>query len=139
MRLLRLSVTAITLIMMAVGCAKVLDVPTPYIGDRLVIFGVLSPDSIPTVLITRTYPTVGTVTLSGKSIDNATVLLMTNNQAISQLYLVEPGRYEARNRVAFVAGQTYSYSVVAAGYPAVVSNPEPIPSAMQSVDRKSVV
>jgi hypothetical protein len=110
-----------------VACAKVLDVPTPYVGDKLVVFGVLSPDSIPTVIVTRTFPTVGTVDLRVAEISQATVYLLKAGRVIGQLPYQGSGRYQANTSLQVQSGEVYSYSVVASGFPSVQSDAERIP------------
>lgn len=110
------------------ACTKVLDVPTPYVGDKLVIVGVLTPDSIPTLLVTRTFQTVGNIDLKANIISNAQVYLLENGQQIGQLIHRANGQYEAPAKLKIREGKAYSYSVVAAGFPSVHSSYEEVPS-----------
>lgn len=111
-----------------VACAQVLNVPTPYVGNKLVIFGVLTPDSIPTLVVTRTYPTVGAVNLTTSTLTQASVFLLENGRLISQLQHQGHGLYQAPKGMKVSMGKAYSYSVTAAGFSPVQSDYEQIPA-----------
>lgn len=115
------------------GCTKELGFDLPYEGDRLVLYGILSPDSVATLLVSRTYPPTGRY-LYGRWVTSATVRLYEDSVFIDELRHQKDGRYVSTFKPK--AGKSYHYTVFSSEYGEAVSQPERIPNplAIQSYE-----
>lgn len=67
------------------SCEKVLNVTLPYEGNKFVIFGELSPESIVSIQVERTFPPTGDVTFSNSYLNSTQVVLIEDGQEVDEL------------------------------------------------------
>lgn len=115
------------------ACTKDLGIDLPYEGDRLVLYGVLSPDSIATLRVSQTYPTTGRY-LYGRWVVTAVVRLYEDSVFVEQLRHQSEGRYVSASNFKPQPGRLYHYTVSNAGFPDVQSTPERVPEPIR-IDR----
>ncbi|WP_208493121.1 DUF4249 domain-containing protein [Spirosoma utsteinense] len=115
------------------ACTKDLGVDLPYEGDRLVVYGVLSPDSVATLRVSRTYPTTGRYQY-GRWVLTAVVRLYEDSVLVEQLRHQSDGRYVSARKFKPQPGRFYHYTITNAGFPDVQSLPERVPEPIR-IDR----
>ncbi len=115
------------------ACTKDLGVDLPYEGDRLVVYGVLSPDSVATLRVSQTYPTTGRY-LYGRWVSTAVVRLYEAGVLVEQLRHQSDGRYVSTGNFKPMSGKVYHYTVSNAGFPDLQSLPERVPEPIR-IDR----
>ena len=116
-----------------VSCTKDLGFDLPYEGDRLVLYGVLSPDSVATLRVSQTYPPTGRY-MYGRWILTAVVRLYEEGVLVEQLRHQSDGRYVSESTFKPKPGKSYHYIVSNAGFPDVQSLPERVPEPIR-IDR----
>jgi hypothetical protein len=109
------------------GCQKELGYDLPYAGDRLVIYGFLSPDRVVGVNIGKSYPPTGDY-LFEDGIANATVALYEDDVLLEHLVHTERGNYVSGSGYRPQVGKAYFIKVTAEGFPPAETLPEVIPS-----------
>jgi hypothetical protein len=107
------------------SCEKELGYDLPYEGDRFVVYGVLSPDEIVSVQITKTYPPTGKYLF--EDIDYATVALYEDSIFVENLRHQGKGVYVSASKRKPETGKSYFVRVTAEGFPEAVTRPEKIP------------
>lgn len=112
------------------ACTKDLGIDLPYEGDRLVVYGVLSPDSVATLRVSQTYPTTGRY-VYGRWVVTADVRLYEDSALVEQLRHQYDGRYVSVNNFKPQPGRFYHYTVSNAGFPPLQSLPERVPEPIQ--------
>lgn len=112
------------------ACTKDLGVDLPYEGDRLVVYGVLSPDSIATLRVSQTYPPTGRY-LYGRWVSTAVVRLYEDSILVEQLRHQSDGRYVSASNFKPQPGKLYHYMVSNVGFPDVRSLPERVPEPIR--------
>lgn len=115
------------------SCEKELNIELPYNGNKLVIFGVLSPDKIVSIKLSKTIPPTG-LNEFGKGIDNATVKFFEDGKIVEILKYTSKGEYVSTNNFMPKIGKKYHVEVKAEGFPDVSSEPETIPSKISGID-----
>jgi hypothetical protein len=115
------------LILLFFSCEKGLDIDLPYDGDKLVIWGLLSPDRVVSIQLNKTYPPTGK-SLFIDGIANATVTLYENDVLVQQLVHKGSGVYSSPTNFKPKSGKTYAIKATASGFPALSTLPETIPS-----------
>jgi hypothetical protein len=115
------------------SCEKELDIDLPYDGDKLVVFGVLCPDKIITIKLTKTVPPTGLNEL-GEGVNNAIVKLFEEGKMVEILKYTSKGDYVSPSNFMPKVGKKYYIEAKAEGFPEITSEPEIIPSKVQSID-----
>jgi hypothetical protein len=112
------------------ACQRELDVALPYEGDRLVIYGLLSADSVVSVKIDKTAPPTGTF-LYADSVPNATAALFENGVFVENLQYTGREIYRSLSKFKPKAGSEYFLRVSAPGLPDAETEPVVVPAAVQ--------
>jgi len=108
------------------GCTRDIDYELAYPGDRLVINGVISPQSIVSVNISRSNAPSGEAPPE-LSVTNATVMLYENALLIEKLTYRQKGQYESASGFKPQPGKQYSLQVTAPGLPPAETTPAIVP------------
>jgi hypothetical protein len=111
-----------------VSCEKALNVTLPYEGNKFVIFGELSPESVVSIQIERTFPPTGEVTFSNSYLNSIKVVLIEDSQEVDELKRVDNSTifYSAKLYKPKV-GKTYKVRVEAPDFLTAESEPVLIP------------
>jgi hypothetical protein len=120
----------VLLVAIIAGCQKDLGVELPYEGKRLVVFGLISADSIVSVKVDGTGPPTG-VFLYADSVADASVELFEDGVFLETLKYTGKGIYRSPNNFKPVTGKGYSIKVTAPGFPPAETSSEIIPSRVQ--------
>jgi len=110
----------------ASGCTRDIDYELAYSGDRLVINGVISPQSIVSVNISRSNAPSGEAP-PDLFVTDATVLLYENALLIEKLMHQQKGQYESTSGFKPQPGKQYTLQVTAPGLPPAETLPAIIP------------
>jgi hypothetical protein len=110
------------------ACERELGVDLPYQGDRLVLYGVLFPDRVVSLKLSKTVPATGT-NLFGEGVTHATVSLFENDLFVENLIHTSEGVYTSANFKPKILN-SYTVKVVAEGFPAIETAPEIIPDTL---------
>ncbi|MFT2009154.1 DUF4249 domain-containing protein [Pontibacter sp. 13R65] len=108
------------------GCSKYLDYELPYLGDKLVVNGLLSPDSVVHLRVSRTLPVTGDYR-TDLAITGATVSFYENDKHVEDLRDTGNGMYASPSGFKPVPGMAYSVQVAAKGFVSVQTIPETVP------------
>jgi hypothetical protein len=126
----------ITALITLQSCEKELDVRLPFEGERLVIYGLISPDSTFHVTVGKTYPPTGKYnTLEDYGVEGAEVTIYENGSLLETLTEDGKGSYRSfayKPRV----GISYIVKVKAIGYPDAESEPELVPTPVRLIGHK---
>lgn len=109
-----------------VSCSKELDYELPYLGDKLVINGILTPSQVISLRVSKTAPVSSNLS-DNLGIDNAMVALYEGGVFLENLISVDTGTYISPSAYKPVAGKSYFVRVSAAGFPDVETMPEKVP------------
>jgi hypothetical protein len=128
MMLKRLFLVSLQLAMLAVlaACSKELDIELPYLGDKLVINGILTPGQVIQLRVSKTAP-VGSDLTENLGLRDATVALYEDSVFRENLRHTEQGTYISPSRYQPVAGRSYFVRVSAEGFAAAETRPETVP------------
>jgi hypothetical protein len=111
------------------NCNKNLELPVQE-APKLVIWGYLHPDSIPSVDLSTTYPLLDSLKKENAAISNVKVILWENNTPIDTLLEDTTGHYisvDKRPKVGF----SYYFTAESAGFPILKTSPDTIPEAIK--------
>lgn len=109
-----------------VSCTRDLGVDLPYAGDRLVLYSVLSPDSVAALIVGKTYPPTGRYVYQA-GISTAVVRLYEDSVLVEQLPHQRSGRYVSVSGFKPRPGRLYYYTVSTPGFPDAYSMGERVP------------
>ncbi|RIV18786.1 DUF4249 domain-containing protein [Fibrisoma montanum] len=123
-------VLSLLLLTGAFSCTKDLGVDLPYEGNRLILYGVLSPDSVVTLRVGHSYPPTGR-SVFDDGIQTAEVHLYEDSILVDKLAHQGEGFYVSTTSFKPTAGKSYYYQVLATGYPQAQSKPERIPDPVK--------
>ncbi|WP_019991224.1 DUF4249 domain-containing protein [Rudanella lutea] len=112
------------------GCTKELGFDLPYDGDKLVLYGVLSPDSVVSLRVSRTYPPTGRYNY-GRWVTNARVQLYEDSLLVEELSHLANGRYVSPSNFTPQPGRSYYFTVSSSGMPDSYSLPEQVPERIK--------
>jgi|GEM_PF-1899556 len=115
------------LLLAATGCRKTLDITLPYEGNRLVIYGLLSPDRTVSVKIARTFPVQGKNIYEDHVVKNAIVPLFENGTYRENLTHTTNGEYVSPSRFKPIVGKSYHIKVRASEFPDAETLPQIVP------------
>ncbi len=113
------------------NCQRYLDIELPYEGDRLVILGLLSPDSVITTRIQQTGPPTGRFLFSESIVPNATARLFENGVFVEELKHAGNSIYRSPSGFKPSTGKGYFLKVSAPNLPDAETGSEIIPSAVK--------
>jgi hypothetical protein len=114
------------LVIISSGCRREIDYELAYPGDRLVINGVISPQRIVTVNISRSNAPSGEAP-PDLSVTDATVRLYENSLLIETLMHRQKGQYESPSGFKTQPGKQYTLQVTASGFPPAETSPAIVP------------
>lgn len=114
------------------GCERPLGVDLPYEGDKLVLFGVLSPKNVVSLQISKTVPATGSH-IFGDGVTNAFVALYEDGIFIENLIHTSKGIYSSQKQYKPKIRKSYHVKITANGFPPVETLPEVIPDTLRSV------
>lgn len=112
------------------ACQRDLDVALPYEGDQLIIYGLLTADSVVSVRIDKTAPPTGTF-LFADSVPDATAALFENGIFVENLQYAGKEIYRSPSGFKPKAGGEYFLRVSAPGLPDAETEPEVVPAGVQ--------
>lgn len=112
-----------------IACSKEIKFKESEVEKKLVVNGLVCPDSLITVNVRKTTSILST---ENPIVTNADVILFENNLAIDTLKYFDQGNYKSAKYHAF-AGKTYSVSVKSPGYPDVNAI-DTVPEATSIID-----
>jgi hypothetical protein len=112
------------------ACQRDLDMALPYEGDRLVVYGLLSADSVVSVRIDKTAPPTGTF-LYADNVPDATAALFENGVFVENLRYASRETYRSPSGFRPKAGSAYFLRVSAPGLPDAETEPAVVPAAVQ--------
>ncbi|MDO1451456.1 DUF4249 family protein [Rhodocytophaga aerolata] len=119
--------TMLVLLLMLMGaCKKDLGVELPYEGERLIIYGLISADSVVSVKIDKTASPTGTF-MYGEGINDATVAFFEEGVFMENLHPLGKGIYRSPSGRKPQVGKGYSLRVEALGFPTAETSNEVIP------------
>ncbi len=124
------TVLAGLLIIVCQGCQRDLGVELPYEGNRLVVFGLISADSVVSVRIDKTAPPTG-VFLYSDSVSDATATLFEDGVFVENLNYIGKETYRSPSGFKPKAGKAYFLKVTVDGFPPVETEPEVVPSEVK--------
>ncbi|TXK33863.1 DUF4249 domain-containing protein [Pontibacter qinzhouensis] len=108
------------------SCTKDLDYELPYLGDKLVVNGLLSPDSVVSLRVSTTMPVTGDFRTK-LGVTAATVAFFENGMLVESLLHTGNGTYRSPSGFKPVPGKAYAVQVSAEGFAAVETLPETVP------------
>ncbi|MBD0256016.1 MAG: DUF4249 domain-containing protein [Cytophagales bacterium] len=126
----RMAILGGLVVLMLAACQRDLDVALPYEGDRLVIYGLLTADSVVSVRIDKTAPPTGPF-LYADSVPDATAALFENGVFVENLQYAGREIYRSPSGFKPKAGGEYFLRVSAPGLPDAETAPEVVPAAVQ--------
>ncbi len=126
-------ISFVLLLSVVTACTKDLGRDLPFNGPDLVLYGVLSPDSVVTLQVRQTYPPTGRYVYE-KGVQTALVYLYEDSVRIEQLRHQQEGQYGSARNTKPQVGKSYYYVVSSPGYPDAYSLPERIPGPVKISD-----
>ena len=112
------------------SCRRDIDYELAYLGDRLVINGVISPQRVVAVNISRSNAPSGEAPPE-LFLTDATVLLYENAVLVEKLTHQQKGEYRSPSRFKPQPGQQYTLQVTAPGLPFAETAPALVPDELQ--------
>lgn len=98
-----------------IACTREIDFKESEVEKRLVVNGLICPDSLISVNVRKTTSILST---ENSTVANVEVILFKNNLAIDTLEYFDQGNYKSSTHRAF-AGNSYSIKINSIGYPSV--------------------
>jgi len=126
------NVLLMTGLVVLMACEKPLGIDLPYSGDKLVLFGVLSPRKIVSLQLSKTVPATGKHVF-GDGVTHATVALYEDGTFVENLIHTSKGIYVSPTNYKPEIHKKYHVRVVAEGFPSVETSPETIPDTLNSI------
>jgi Domain of unknown function (DUF4249) len=114
-----------------INCNKNLELP-PQEAPKLVIWGFLHPDSIPSINLSTTYPLLDSLKKANAAVSNAKVILWENNIPIDTLSEDTIGHYISVDKRPKV-GYSYYFTAESAGFPILKTLSDTIPEAIKII------
>lgn len=111
------------------ACERALEMDLPYEGDKLVINGILSPQRVVSVAISRTDPPTGKSHYGDRHVREAKVVLFEDDEMLEELTYDSAGVYASPTGFMPEAGRAYRIEAAFAGMPEAVSENVRIPDA----------
>lgn len=109
------------------ACTKEVDMIMPFEGEQLVVNGLLAPEQVITVSVSRTAPVVGPIQ-NDLAVENATVSLFQKDQLVEELQHTGGGAYTSPSEFAPQVGQTYHFVIERADGEKLVTGHQTVPS-----------
>ncbi|CAA9292222.1 MAG: hypothetical protein AVDCRST_MAG56-4719 [uncultured Cytophagales bacterium] len=126
----RMTILGAFVLFVLAACQRDLDVALPYEGDRLIIYGLLTADSVVSVRIDKTAPPTGTF-LFADSVPDATAALFENGVFVENLQYAGREIYRSPSGFRPKAGSEYFLRVSAPGLPDAETEPQVVPAGVQ--------
>ncbi len=123
---MKLLIYFITFLFLA-SCSKVVDYEIPYQGDKIVLNGLLTPDSVVQVSVFRSIPVGKEIGIEKIIISNAYVELWEDSIKIENLLHTQKGIYRSPSQFRPKIGKGYKIKVTAEGLSSVETEMEYIP------------
>ncbi len=118
----------LSIAMLAAACSKEVDMIIPYTGDQLVVNGLLSPQQVVKVSVSRTAPVIGPIQ-NNLAVEDAMVSLSRENQFVEVLSHTGGGVYASPSGFTPQVGQSHHFVIEGAGGEKLTTDRQTIPPA----------